>query len=93
MTHYLKKYAIINSMNKINLNTDKLKTVGFYVLLFLLCVAIVLNADNYDYDLWARLIAGMAVVQTGHILKYDFLSYTLRCTRFLLFYSHFKIKK
>lgn len=76
MTHYLKKYAIINSMNKINLNTDKLKTVGFYVLLFLLCVAIVLNADNYDYDLWARLIAGMAVVQTGHILKYDFLSYT-----------------
>ena len=27
------------------------------------------------------------------IATYDFLSYTLRCTRFLLFYSHFKIKK
>lgn len=58
------------------LNTEKFKTIGFYVLLFLLSASIAIKSVNYDYDLWARLIAGMAVVQTGQILKYDFLSYT-----------------
>lgn len=57
-------------------NFDKLKTFGFYVLLFLLSASIAVKSVNYDFDLWARLIAGMAVVQTGQILKYDFLSYT-----------------
>lgn len=33
-------------------------------------------ANGYDYDFWARLIAGMGVVQSGHVLKQDFLSYT-----------------
>ena len=55
---------------------DKLKTAGFYILLFLLSAAIAVKSVNYDFDLWARLIAGMAVVQTGQVLKYDFLSYT-----------------
>lgn len=57
-------------------NYEKVKTFGFYVLLFLLSASIAIKSVNYDFDLWARLIAGMAVVQTGHILKYDFLSYT-----------------
>ncbi len=52
------------------------QTIGFYILLFLLCASVAIKSANYDYDLWARLIAGMAIVQTGHILKYDFLSYT-----------------
>lgn len=34
------------------------------------------TANSYDYDLWARLIAGMSVVQAGNVLKHDFLSYT-----------------
>lgn len=55
---------------------EKIKTFGFYLLLFLLSAAIAVQSTNYDFDLWARLIAGMAVVQTGHVLKYDFLSYT-----------------
>jgi len=29
-----------------------------------------------DYDLWARLIAGMGVIEGHHVLKTDFLSYT-----------------
>lgn len=52
------------------------KTAFFYLLLFLLSAAIAVKSVNYDFDLWARLIAGMAVVQTGQVLKYDFLSYT-----------------
>ena len=55
---------------------EKLKSILFYGLLFLLSAAAAVKSQNYDFDLWARLIAGMAVVQTGHILKYDFLSYT-----------------
>lgn len=62
-------------MTKIFQN-KKILTVGFYVLLFLLSASIAVKSRNYDYDLWARLIAGMAIVQTGHVLKFDFLSYT-----------------
>ena len=58
------------------INWEKFKSFGFYVLLFLLSASIAIKSVNYDFDLWARLIAGMAIVQTGHILKYDFLSYT-----------------
>lgn len=43
---------------------------------FLFLFSFNLISDNYDYDLWARLIVGMHVVQTGHVLKHDFLSYT-----------------
>lgn len=76
MTRYLKKYVIINFMNKIKIDINKLKTIGFYLLLFVLSLAMTTKSNGYDFDLWARLIAGMAVVQTGQILKYDFLSYT-----------------
>ncbi len=55
---------------------ERIKTFLFYTLLFLCSAAIASKSNGYDYDLWARLIAGMAVVQTGHVLKYDFLSYT-----------------
>ena len=48
----------------------------FYGLLILSCVVVALNFEGYDLDLWARLIAGMAVVQTGQVAKYDFMSYT-----------------
>lgn len=63
-------------MKKITFNIETLKTTFFYILLFLLSTAIAVKSKNYDFDLWARLIAGMAIVQTGQILKFDFLSYT-----------------
>lgn len=52
------------------------KAILFYVALFLLILAFSTTANNFDYDLWARLIAGMGVVDGGHVLKTDFLSYT-----------------
>lgn len=55
---------------------EKLKPYIFYITFFLFILAFYINADRYDYDLWARLIAGMGFVQTGHALKVDFLSYT-----------------
>lgn len=54
----------------------KITPIFFYVILFLFILAFCSTATNYDYDLWARLIAGMGSVQTGHVLKQDFLSYT-----------------
>ncbi len=35
-----------------------------------------MNANHFDADLWARLIAGMGVVEGGHVLTHDFYSYT-----------------
>lgn len=55
---------------------DKCKPYLFYITLFLFITAICLNASHYDFDLWARLIAGMGVIDGGHVLKSDFLSYT-----------------
>lgn len=52
------------------------KRILFFITLFLLIFVICLNSDKFDYDLWARLIAGMGVVEGGHVLKEDFLSYT-----------------
>jgi len=52
------------------------KAIIFYIMLFLLIFAIGLTPTDYDYDLWARFIAGMGFLQTGHALKHDFLSYT-----------------
>lgn len=54
----------------------KIKMILFYITLFLFILAIGTTATGYDYDLWARLIAGMGFVQGGHVLKQDFLSYT-----------------
>lgn len=55
---------------------DMWKTLLFYGTLFLLIFAICTNSQYFDYDLWARLIAGMGVIDGGHVLKADFLSYT-----------------
>src|SRR5574344_1396296 len=52
------------------------KIVLFYFILFAFLVEVSAVANNYDMDLWARLIAGKAFIQTGHVLKADFLSYT-----------------
>ena len=56
--------------------TKKLRPIIFYIIFFLFTLGFYVTADRYDYDLWARLIAGMGFVQTGHVLKQDFLSYT-----------------
>ena len=52
------------------------KGLIFYITLFLLILAFSTAATHFDYDLWARLIAGMGVIDGGHVLKQDFLSYT-----------------
>lgn len=52
------------------------KGILFYLTLFLLILAFSTTANYFDFDLWARLIAGMGVVDGGHVLKTDFLSYT-----------------
>ncbi len=52
------------------------KALLFYITLFLLILAFSTTATHFDYDLWARLIAGMGVVEGGHVLTSDFLSYT-----------------
>lgn len=52
------------------------KKVLFYLTLFLLIFTICLNSNQFDYDLWARLIAGMGVIDGVQVLKADFLSYT-----------------
>lgn len=55
---------------------EKMRPILFYIVFFLFCLAFSTTANGYDYDLWARLIAGMSVVQSGIVLKHDFLSYT-----------------
>lgn len=56
--------------------TEKTKSIIFYIIFFLFILAFCTTAKDLDYDFWARLIAGMGFVQTGHVLKHDFLSYT-----------------
>jgi len=56
--------------------TKKIKPIIFYITFFLFTFGFFIAANMYDYDLWARLIAGMGFVQSGHVLKHDFLSYT-----------------
>lgn len=53
-----------------------MKQLIFYVTLFLLIMAISTAAQHFDFDLWARLIAGMGVIDGGQVLTEDFLSYT-----------------
>lgn len=48
----------------------------FYLTLGLFILAVSLLVNNYDFDLWARLIAGMGVIEGHQVLKTDFLSYT-----------------
>ena len=52
------------------------KALLFYITLFLLILAFSTTATHFDYDLWARLIAGMGFIEGGHVLTSDFLSYT-----------------
>lgn len=52
------------------------KALLFYLTIFLLIVAYTINVKYLDFDLWARLIAGMGVIDGGHVLTQDFLSYT-----------------
>ncbi len=52
------------------------KALLFYITLFLLILAYSMTTNSYDFDLWARLIAGMGVIDGGHVLTQDFLSYT-----------------
>jgi hypothetical protein len=54
---------------------ELIKPTLFYIILFLFLFAFSTIAKNYDYDFWARLIAGMGVVEAGQVLKQDFLSY------------------
>lgn len=51
------------------------KNIIFYLILFLLVFSFALNSYHFDLDLWARLIVGKSFIQTGSILKSDFLSY------------------
>ena len=48
----------------------------FYITLVIFIFAVSMLVSNYDFDLWARLIAGMGVVEGHQVLKTDFLSYT-----------------
>ena len=52
------------------------KAFLFYFVLFLFILLVSGVVENFDYDLWARLIAGMGVIDGGQVLKSDFLSYT-----------------
>lgn len=52
------------------------KALLFYITLFLIIMAFSVTTNYFDFDLWARLIAGMGVIDGGHVLTQDFLSYT-----------------
>lgn len=53
---------------------NKIKISLFFITLFIWCAALAYVA-NPDYDLWARLIAGMSVIENGKVLMHDFYSY------------------
>ena len=55
---------------------ERFKPAIFYIVFFLFVLTYSSIVNGYDYDFWARLIAGMGFVQTGQVLKHDFLSYT-----------------
>jgi len=55
---------------------EKIKPFLFFITVFLLFFIITVNVGNFDFDLWARLIAGMGFLDGGQVLKADFLSYT-----------------
>lgn len=55
---------------------SNLSKLIFYVTLFLFCIAMSMVVNTPDYDLWSRLIVGKSILESGHILTKDFLSYT-----------------
>ncbi len=54
----------------------KLYPLLFFITVLILVFIISANVQGFDFDLWARLIAGMGVVDGHTVLKEDFLSYT-----------------
>lgn len=58
------------------MNKDSLHKILFFITLFLFCIAISFISNTPDYDLWARLIVGKSIVESGTILTKDFISYT-----------------
>ncbi|MCR5260215.1 MAG: hypothetical protein K6C94_00070 [Candidatus Gastranaerophilales bacterium] len=54
---------------------NRFKVLIFFIVLLLWCCALVYHVKP-DYDLFARLIAGMSVVENGKVLMHDFYSYT-----------------
>ena len=52
------------------------KNLIFYILLFIYVLALCVNSNALDYDLWARLVMGKHVIQTGSVLYNDIYSYT-----------------
>lgn len=76
MKEMFNKFVLFTEKIKKVLVSTQMKSFLFYTLLVLCTAAIALKSKNYDFDMWARLIAGMAIVQTGQVPKFDFLSYT-----------------
>lgn len=61
---------------KYKVRKEIIRPLAFYIVFFLFILAFNTTANNYDYDLWARLLVGKSFMQLGHVLKYDILSYT-----------------
>ena len=69
-----------------------------FILLALFSLLLACLLDNYDYDLYARLIVGEHFFKTGWIAYEDFLSYTPTHLWFdhewgasVIFYAFFKL--
>lgn len=58
------------------MNKEKSIKYIFLLTMFLFCIAMSLVNNIPDYDLWSRLIVGKSILESGIILKHDFLSYT-----------------
>ena len=56
--------------------SEKLKTILFYVMLFLFILTVSFQTNTADYDLFARLLQGKAFWSLGNILQHDIFSYT-----------------
>ena len=54
----------------------KLIPIIFFITVLFLAFIMSANVKYFDFDLWARLIAGMGVIDGHTVLKQDFLSYT-----------------
>lgn len=72
--------------------------IALYILLALFCLLLACLSNNYDYDLYARLIVGEHFFAKGWISYEDFLSYTPTHIWFdhewgasVIFYAFFKI--
>lgn len=66
----------VSQVNIVKSIKNNIKPIMFYITFTFYLIAYNLTGNGYDYDLWARLIVGKYFIQTGHVLKQDFLSYT-----------------